>query len=124
MNPLRGEVSFEADGVPMTLVFSIDSLCVLEDRLDMSVSAIGQKMSEDMRIGFLRSVFWAGLREHHPEISEREAGELITAVGAQEVGALIGAAFSLAFTPPTKGAANGADRPRKAARAAGTGLAS
>jgi hypothetical protein len=125
-NPIKGEVGFEVEGQPHTLQYTINSLCVLEDKLNMSVGEIGQRMSADMRLGFLRTVFWAGLQEHHPDITERDAGEMISAVGPAEVGQMIGQAFSAAFTSPKEDATR-TERPRKAptkAAADGNGKAS
>jgi len=119
-NPLKGEVGFEAGAASFTLVYNIDALCTLEDRLDLSVAEIGERMGKTMRLGFLRAVFHAGLRAHHPEVTERQAGELISVVGLAETGDLIGKAFTLAFPEAAKGAA----RPRRAGAADGTGPAS
>ena len=119
MNPIKGQVSFEADGEPFVLQYTINSLCILEDHLKMTVGQIGEKMGQEMSITFLRSVFWVGLLAHHPDIGEVDAGELIPVVGPDKVGEMIGEAFVKAFPAPTKGAANGAARPRKAP--AGTG---
>lgn len=99
-NPIKGEVAFEVSGATYILVYTIDALCALEDRLNLSVEEIGRKMGGSPRIGFLRSVFHAGLREHHPALTERETGELFPLLGFDRVGALIGEAFGKAFGGP------------------------
>jgi len=111
-NPVKGEVGFMVDDERYVLVFSINALCALEDALDMSVSDIGARMTAGMRMSFLRTVFWAGLIDRRPDLTEREAGDILTAVGAAEAGSLIAQAFTAAF--PKAEAATGAARPRSA----------
>lgn len=96
-NPHKGEVTLEAGDTAYRLVFNINTLCVLEDHLDMSVTAIAKKLSGDVRIGFMRSVIWAGLQEHHPDVTVKAAGDLIGEVGPSKIGPIITAAFSGAF---------------------------
>jgi hypothetical protein len=76
-NPMKGEVSFEASGETYTLQFSIDALCVLEEKLDMSVGKMAAKLADDPRLSFLRTVFWGGLQANHPKVTVKEAGDLI-----------------------------------------------
>lgn len=113
-NPLKGEITFTADGENYTLAFTINALCALEERLGIGVSEIGEKLGGKVSIGTLRAVFWAGLLAHH-DLSEEAAGDIITSVGAARAGELIGQGFAAAF--PEAGKSTG--RPRKAA--AGTG---
>lgn len=96
-NPLKGEVTFEIEGEAHTLVYTIDSLCALEERLDMGVEEIGEKMGKSPRIAFLRAVFHAGLREYHPKVTEKQAGEMFKVLGFERVGEMIGEAFGKAF---------------------------
>lgn len=120
---LTGEVTFDAAGKSWRLVYSVNALIALENRLDMSVSKIGQRMAGDLRMGFLRDVFVGGLRTHHPEVTDELAGDLIQEVGGAKVGELIGQAFSAAF--PREAEEAGAGRgsgPR--ARRVGTGPSS
>lgn len=117
-NPTLGEVTLDAGGEAYRLVFSTNALAALEERLDMSVKKIGALFGDDMRLGHLRVLLWAGLFDHH-DVSELDAGKIMDAAGAAAVGDAIGKAFTLAF--PQEEASDTA-RPRKAARiAAGTG---
>ena len=113
-NAIKGEVSFEAGGRTYVLVYSIDALCALEERLDISVTEIGQAMGKTMRLGFLRALFWAGLRERQPEVTEKAAGELIPLIGADALAPLLTEAFAKAFPTPEGGAPQ-ADPPEAAA---------
>jgi hypothetical protein len=110
-NPHKGELSFEADGKFYTLRFSTNAICELEDELDRGIVDIAAEMSswandsKRIRLGFLRAVFWAGLRDAQPDIDIKAAGELIlSAGGIATVSGLIGTAFERAFPgPETKG---------------------
>lgn len=124
-NPLKGEVSFEVGELTYRLVFNINTLCTLEDHLDASVAEIAQKLSGEVRLGFLRSVIWAGLQEHHPGLTLKQAGDIIGGIGAGNVGPQITKALASAFG--TEAAEGDPDPQPKAARkrrAAGTGSTS
>lgn len=123
-NPHRGEVSFEAEGTEYTLQYSNNALVELEDRLDRGIVDISSELlswakdPKRIRLGTIRAVLWAGLREHHPEVDLRAAGEIITkAGGVLEITGLIGEAFSRAFPAPEKKGS----RPRKRGATNGTG---
>ena len=125
-NRERGEVRFEADGAAWTLVFSVNALCAIEGALDVPITEVGAMMGggagEDgkpagMRISLLRTMVWAGLLDHHPEITERRAGELIHDLGMAEAGQLVGKAFVAAFPEAAKGDAGPRKPPAKAAKA-------
>lgn len=142
-NPLKGEVAFtvKLDGEAMaspnlspfngkafTLRYSSDALVQVEDALDRGIVDIGAEMlswqadPKRIRFGFVRAVFWGGLREHHPEITLQSAGDLAFAVGGiMAVVPLITDALGHAFPKAeTKGARPPNGRPAKKARA-GTG---
>lgn len=119
---LKGAQTFEVDGKVWTLVFTINSLIDLEEELDLGVAEIGASLAKGMRLRFLRSVFKGGLAEHHPDITDEEAGRLIGAMvtehGPMGVSVMIANAFAAAFSKAGE-EASGAASPRK--RKAGTG---
>lgn len=143
-NPQKGEVSFEADGKTWTLRYSANALCELEDHLSRGVVDIASELQswgppvgpdgkssgetperaaervKLIRLGTLRAVFWAGLRDHHPDIDIRHAGDLLVAAGGAMGGlALVADAFAQAFPEPET------VRPPKGGRKVhGTGTAS
>jgi hypothetical protein len=130
-NPIKGETSFVADGKTFTLKYSSDAGVQLEDALDKGIIEIvaelqsWQKNPSKVRLGFIRSMFWAGLRDHHPEVDLKAAGDLMSAAGGLPgaftlIGAAIAEAFPQAETKDTR-PQNRAAR-RKAA--AGTGKTS
>jgi hypothetical protein len=111
-NPVKGEVAFQtSDGRSWTLLFSFDALASAEESLDQG---IGEIVAEG-RLKGLRAVFWAGLRHHHPTLTEKDAGELILQLpgGFPELGALIRQSLTLVF-PQAAEAGKTAARPRRA----------
>lgn len=118
-NPVKGELGFETeDGEAFTLLFSYDALVVIEDRLDKGLTQV-MAMLKQGRLGAVRAIFWAGLQDKHPQLTERAAGELILRVEgrAERVQELIAEALLLAF-PEAREAAEGAAGPRKRPAAA------
>lgn len=111
-NPHKGEVAFEAGGRNYTLRFSADALCQLEDALGRGLIDILNEIAgwfdapEKIRFSFIRQVFWAGLRDAHPDIDVKQAGELLLAAGGAIAGlGMINKGLAQAFpTPETKGA--------------------
>lgn len=82
-NKNRGEVSFDAGGKTYTLRYSIDAICEMEAELDKGFVAIAGDLSNPDKISvtLVRAVLWAGLREHHNEVTIKEAGELMVLAG-------------------------------------------
>lgn len=112
MNPHKGEVAFEANGQRYVLQFSIDAICILEDAAGKGIVALLSELQDPLKMSVTtaRIVLWAGLQEHHPDLTIKQAGELILAAGGVEN--LIGMfdkAFAAAFPPP-----DDKPRPRKA----------
>ena len=50
-----------------------------------------------MRLSMLRALLWAGLRKHHPKVTELEAGEFFTKADGNYIGERILTAFGLSF---------------------------
>jgi hypothetical protein len=103
MSKAKGEVSIEADGKRYTLAFSINALCELEDKLGESVADIGSLAAKGKRFSTIRTVFWAGLHDHHPDLTLQDAGKIISAMGIEAADAAVAEAFGLAF-PEVKAA--------------------
>lgn len=110
-NPHKGEVSFDVDGTSYTLRFSIDALIAVEDAFDMPFAEVGAMLEgAGRRIRPVRALFWHGLRDRHPEITEAQAGELLTRLtlnaGLELVVRAVRAAFGI-----SDDAAEAASRP-------------
>lgn len=114
-NPHRGSVALQVGDRAYTLSFSVNALCELEDHLDQPVARIAGALNkpDEIRIGTVRALVWAALRDHHEEMTIKDAGALATEAGVPAVMDAIGKAFKLAF-PEAQGKAN----PQKAAKAA------
>lgn len=123
-NPTRGTVTFEADGTTYSLSYSVNALCELEEAAGEGVTQIAARMSDPqgLRLAMVRNLFWAGLRDHHPEVTVAETGRLMDAVGMSAAGELVARAFVLAFPQAEKAAA----RPlgRESGRRTGSGRTS
>lgn len=100
-----GEVSFEASGETYTLRYSQGAFIALEEHLNRGILDIfdeliswgpkrdknGKPLSETqaeiearvkrMRLGFCRSLFWAGFHDLHKDVSIERAGELMNQIG-------------------------------------------
>ncbi|WP_226578894.1 hypothetical protein [Acuticoccus sediminis] len=91
-----GELTFSALGSNVVMVFDFNAICEIEDEFDMSVSEL-QDTLQAPRMKMIRSIFRIGLSRHHPDITDRKAGEIIGDIGIQRAAGLIGEAFSAAF---------------------------
>lgn len=119
----KGELGFEVEGRRLTLAYSIDALCKIEDIYDKSALTVLSGIMRDPQFRKLRVVIWAGLQEHHKDIDQKAAGELIRQLGGlNDAVDLINRAFLAAF-PPAE-AAEGATGPQEKppATAAGNGV--
>lgn len=118
MNPHRGEVALVNGATTYTLRFSVNAIIEMEDELGEGVNAIAEQISDAKRVRMktIRALLWAGLRDHHPEVTQAQAGEILSDIGMAEAMEPIGRAFALAFPDQQEDGparANGA-RPRKA----------
>lgn len=120
MNPHKGDVAFEAGERSYTLRFSTNAIVVMEDHFDMGVNKISALLSDadNLRIGHVRAVFWAGLTDHHAGVKLQEVGPIIDAIGQARAVELIALAFTRAY-PEAEAQAN----PQAPGQADGTGPA-
>lgn len=125
-NKHKGEVSFEVAGVNYTMRFSANALCELEDALDMGINAVATQLGNpaSLRLKTVRAVFWAGLRDHHPDMTTVQAGDLVTELGIPRAIELVGKAFELTFqdAPKVRPLKPGQPGPATTDQPAGTGL--
>lgn len=126
MNQHKGEIELKAGDKSYVLRFSIDAICTLEEKAGKSFPTLASEMSDPDKftVTLVRSILHAGLTERHPDITLKDAGEIIIAAGGMvEVMGKVGEAFEAAFP---KSEASGTPRPpnRATRRAGGTGPAS
>ena len=86
-NPMKGEVGFTAGGEQYALIYTINALVTLEQKLGVTTAQIGELLGANLSMGNLRTLFWAGLLERH-DCTEEGAGELISEIGIQKAGLL------------------------------------
>jgi hypothetical protein len=143
-NPQRGEVSFSVGTDDFTLRWDVNAMCHLEGTTGRGVNSIAREMAQwappmdakgkqlpetpeqalqradRVRMSLVRAVFWAMLRDRHPDVDIAKAGDMIGEIGG--LGAamdLIGQAFERGAAPETKGS-----RPPSQKAASPTGTAS
>ena len=88
MNPLKGEVTFEVEGQPYTLVLDFNALCELEAALGPGDDRNGPRAT--------RATLWAALQRRHDGLTLADAGDLIAALTLPTVRDLIGKAYEAA----------------------------
>lgn len=77
-NPHRGDVEIlDVAGKSFTLQFNIDAFCALEEKVGKpyQVLAVEVAYPETMTVTLVRAMLWAGLREHHADLTLKEVGE-------------------------------------------------
>jgi hypothetical protein len=84
-NRHRGLVTLEAGGQIYTLQLTVNAICALEEKFstpehDVTVMDLLARVQK-AKVTMMRAFIWAALREHHPELTEEDAGRLITAAG-------------------------------------------
>lgn len=112
-NPHKGAVALETADKVYSLRFTTNSICELEDALGRPVGEIVSDLqsAEKSSMKLIRSLVWGGLIADQPDLTTKEAGEILDSVGMAEMTAKIGTAFQR-FFPSRKGGAN--ENPPKA----------
>jgi hypothetical protein len=124
MNPHKGEVELKAGEQVYTLRFSIDAICSLEAASGKPFSVTAMEMADPAKASMtlVRMLFHAALQEKHPDLSLKDAGELIIPAGGMaKVTEKVFEAFARAFP---EAEASGTPRPRIGSRSGGTGRSS
>jgi Phage tail tube protein, GTA-gp10 len=108
MNPHKGDTELIVGSKQYMLRYSHSALVKLEKQLDKGLVQVLQEMSapEQMRIGTIVAMLWAGLQKHQPTMSMDDAADLLDDIegGTATVIATIDEAFRRAFNAPgTKG---------------------
>lgn len=98
-NPNKSEVGFEVDGKAYTLKLSTNAICEIEDVTGKGINEFAEGLGDTakFRIRDLRTIFYACLVGGGSSISQDATGDLMDAVGMEEVGELVQKAFQVAF---------------------------
>jgi hypothetical protein len=126
-NKHKGEATIVVGTAPdertYTLLLSFDALVNIEEATGQDIGAVFESLKDRPRLKTIRHVFFAALRENHPELTERLAGELLLQTSMQDVVLAIQRAGEAAFPQAADDAGgDGGAHPPKAA--AGTGPSS
>ncbi|WIG51008.1 MAG: hypothetical protein OJF48_001925 [Afipia sp.] len=81
---MKTDIKFEANGRTYSVSMSANALCLLEDAFGgQGFHNILSAWIDPKKITMtnVRKLFWCSLTDNQPEITEKEAGELIAAVG-------------------------------------------
>lgn len=123
-NTHKGEARLEVGNVVYTLVFSVNTICLIEEKLGRGFVRIGLDLQDQDKISYtvVRAMLWGALREKHKEISLEQAGDMIVDGGGfGPVLEKILEAFSAAFPAPEP---EDVARPLVPSQIAGTGSGS
>lgn len=84
------------------LQYDANALCEFEEESGLKLGQMLSAMEkpEDMSMKMIRALLWAGLVEHHEEITVKEAGNILSDAGMDATMA----AMKKAFTGATKSA--------------------
>lgn len=97
-NPLRGEASFETEGRTYRLHYTWNAAADFEEVAGRPLSdALLDVAREKLSAKSLRAMLWAGLQEHHEEVTLKEAGRLIDRIGRREAQRVMGVALRYFF---------------------------
>lgn len=110
-NKHRGVVSAEIGGETVNLRLATNEWAELEEELGKSTGAILRQFQEmaadeDLNMRFLRTVFRAALSYSKPDVTHREAGEMMTEHGLPETAALVGKAIMASMPEQEEGKGN------------------
>jgi len=97
-NPLRGEASFDVGGRAYRLKFDWNAAAEFEEAAGRPLSdALLDVAREKLSARALRAMLWAGLQEHHGDVTLKDAGRLIDAMGRREAQRVMGVALRYFF---------------------------
>ncbi|MFS0736932.1 hypothetical protein ABC347_07770 [Sphingomonas sp. 1P06PA] len=85
-NPFRGAIDIEADGQRYTLTLDFNTFVEIEEATGLDMQALGPALSDSPSAKLVQTVFWATLLDQHPDVTPRDAGRLISAIGLDGFG--------------------------------------
>lgn len=119
MTNVLGEVPLVVGGKTFTLLFKSYAIAQIETALDMSMYQLAVELEDPTkrRLNTLGVALWAGLQQHHPELTQRDAFDILDTGGMQVVGTALGTAMQFAFPDGKSGTENPPKGNRKTRRA-------
>jgi hypothetical protein len=126
-NPQRGEFDLTLGGTSYRFRLGAEALIAFQEqfRVNGDAPSVRELLRQYQResLVHIRALLWAGLREHHPDITLTGVADLIDAAAPSEIQAVLGGMADSTQPDPADVAALGLDgngRP-PAAQAEGTG---
>ena len=123
-NPLRGEATLKAGDVERTIVFDVNAFCELEAATGLGVNELVETMQGSPSFTLLRQIFTAGLQAKHPGTTARDAGQIMSDAGLDQMTEALNKAMSAALPEVKDDASRPPNRQARRARTAGTGSGS
>ncbi|CAN5480752.1 hypothetical protein BH10PSE7_BH10PSE7_15500 [soil metagenome] len=108
----------EVSGRSYTLRYSLKAMAALQDHYGLaSIDEVAQHLSDANRMGVndIVALIWAGLRTHHPEVTQEQTLDLVDELGVAEMTSTIRDAFGAAL-PRVGAAGEGTARPPQRGR--------
>lgn len=96
-NSSRGSVALQVGDTAYTVSFSINALCELEDAFGVTVQEVGALFGENASMKDVRKLARCALSDHHPDVSDKEAGKVVSDAGLPAFMDAVQKAFKLAF---------------------------
>ncbi|WP_147112093.1 GTA-gp10 family protein [Tateyamaria sp. syn59] len=120
-NRTRGLFDIKVDDTTYKLQFTTNAMAELEDAANKGFPEfLGhlEKSTENgtLRVGDVRLLFWAGLKEHQPDITVVKAGQIVQDIGGVEAAMeKLGEAITAAMPEAKAGDADSEGKPEAAA---------
>lgn len=128
-NAERDEHDLTIEGQTYTLKLTTNAMCEVETAMSTTLRQVSfadvLMASNKHNVSAMRAIFWASLRDKHPEVTLAKAGELMDKVGgsktfAEKFAAMVFAAVPADSDAKALGLKTGKDaRPQKAQRRRG-----
>lgn len=99
-NPHRGQVTLHADGNAYRLQLSFNALAVLKRQTGLSIQGVIRAFKEqgdDVDPELLSALLWAGMQDHHPDMTIEQAASLYPDGGLEELVDKVQEMFTAAF---------------------------
>ena len=117
-NSVKGVFDLPAGDAVYKIRFGMNEIIELEEKFDRPATQIFTEMmtAENFRFRYLRDILHAGLQEHHPDVTEKEAGNIITEVGVTAASRVLMEAVMAAFPDTVVGEESKNTSPGKTAK--------
>lgn len=98
-NPHRGAVALETDGKVYSLRFTTNSICELEEHFGQPIAKIVTELQDESNASMkmVRAVVWGALLSEQPDITLKDAGNLLDEVGVDALTEKLGLALQRFF---------------------------